>query len=521
MMNIFRAFALAGLFLVYPLQSQADKLVMPGDLIYKHAKLEEACEKCHTKFDKKAQSGLCALCHKEVGRDIAEKRGFHGRLEAGKECNDCHPDHKGRYALIVSLDKSKFDHSQTDYPLNDAHADPYVECEKCHKAGKKYSEAPSVCNECHKKSDKHKGMMGSDCERCHSEKTWKKLAFDHNNTAYKLLGRHNEVRCIKCHLDDKYRETPKQCNICHKKDDKHKGHLGTSCEDCHTERSWKEAQFDHDRKSTYSLLFKHRQVKCASCHLGERYKGTPLLCKSCHKKDDRHKGIFGTKCDDCHAEKDWKETQFDHDRNNAYPLRLKHKQVKCESCHKADWTRGKLKTACISCHQKDDKHQNIFGSKCETCHAEKDWKEIVFDHDKQTRKPLLGKHKQVKCSDCHKSGRLNDKLQANLCFDCHEKDDKHKTAFGPMCDTCHVEQNWKEILPYDHYEATDYRLTGKHVGPKCVDCHKRRIYEDEKFRADCDYCHTKDDVHKGKEGKQCETCHTAVGWKDIIGKKPK
>ncbi len=520
MKKIFCTFALASLFLAHPIPSRADSLiVMPGDLIYGHAKFEATCEKCHIKFDKKAQSGLCADCHKEVGKDMTDKRGSHGRMEAGKECNDCHPDHKGRYALIVPLNKEKYDHAKTDFPLNDAHADPKVTCESCHKTGKKYRETPTVCNECHKKGDKHKGMMGSDCERCHTEKNWKDLAFNHSKTAYKLLGRHAEAKCIKCHLDDKYKETPKTCNACHKQVDQHKGSLGTRCDDCHIERSWKETLFDHDRKSTYPLLFKHKQAKCTGCHAGDKYKNTTRLCNSCHQKDDVHKGIFGTKCETCHTEINWTESSFDHDRESTYPLLFKHKRIKCAGCHKGDWVKGKLKTDCLSCHRKDDKHKNIFGPKCASCHIERDWKEIVFDHDKQTRKSLQGKHKQAKCADCHKSGRLNDKLPT-LCMDCHEKNDKHKGTFGPMCDTCHSEKNWKETY-FDHTDQTGYQLVGKHLGPKCVDCHKVRIYEDEHFRKDCIYCHTKQDVHKGKEGKTCETCHNEMNWKQIIGKKAK
>jgi hypothetical protein len=225
------------------------------------------------------------------------------------------------------------------------------------------------------------------------------------------------------------------------------------------------------------------------------------------------------KCETCHAEKDWKEILFDHNKNSTYPLLFKHKQVNCASCHKDDWIKGKLMTACISCHLKDDKHKGNFGPKCETCHVENDWKEIDFDHDRQTRSPLLGKHKQAKCADCHKSGRLTDKMPT-LCFECHEKDDMHKNTFGPMCGTCHNEQSWKETF-FDHYDETGYRLRGKHVGPKCVSCHKVRIYEDERFRKDCSYCHKKDDVHKGKEGKTCETCHTEMSWKQIIEKKSK
>ena len=73
-----RALALASLFIVYPMQAQANKLLMPGEVIKGHAKEEENCEKCHKKFDKAAQSTLCADCHKEVGKDLTEKKGFHG-----------------------------------------------------------------------------------------------------------------------------------------------------------------------------------------------------------------------------------------------------------------------------------------------------------------------------------------------------------------------------------------------------------------------------------------------------------
>ena len=67
-------------------------------------------------------------------------------------------------------------------------------------------------------------------------------------------------------------------------------------------------------------------------------------CVSCHQKDDKHKATFGTRCDDCHAEKNWKETLFDHDKKTPYPLLARHRQVKCAACHREDWVKGKLKT---------------------------------------------------------------------------------------------------------------------------------------------------------------------------------
>jgi hypothetical protein len=42
----------------------------PGNVIEGHAKVEGDCQKCHVRFDRAAQDGLCLDCHKEVGRDF-------------------------------------------------------------------------------------------------------------------------------------------------------------------------------------------------------------------------------------------------------------------------------------------------------------------------------------------------------------------------------------------------------------------------------------------------------------------
>ena len=152
MTTFLRMLAMAGLLLVFPVQAQANILLMPGEVIKGHVKEEQTCEKCHKKFDKGAQSGLCRDCHKYVGKDVSGKRGYHGRLDAGKECRECHTEHKGRDAKIAEFDHDKFDHGQTDYPLKGAHLNEKVKCTDCHKAAEKYSEAPVVCNECHKKA---------------------------------------------------------------------------------------------------------------------------------------------------------------------------------------------------------------------------------------------------------------------------------------------------------------------------------------------------------------------------------
>ena len=58
------------LVLLMPLQAGSqgiESILAPGQVIHGHAKLENDCKQCHVRFDRKAQSGLCTDCHKEVG----------------------------------------------------------------------------------------------------------------------------------------------------------------------------------------------------------------------------------------------------------------------------------------------------------------------------------------------------------------------------------------------------------------------------------------------------------------------
>jgi hypothetical protein len=509
---LLRTIAFSCLFMFWALPANADSvgdILSPGQLIQGHAKVEGECAKCHKRFDKAAQNTLCKDCHKDIAKDITEMRGFHGRLKEQKDCKECHTDHKGRDAKIVIFSSAKFDHAQTNFQLKGGHLNDKVQCKDCHLAAKKFREAPSVCISCHKKDDKHKGGLGKDCANCHEEKDWKTTRFDHGKTDFKLLGKHAEVKCKECHIDEKFKDTAKQCNACHKKDDKHKGNFGAKCETCHVEKNWKDILFDHAKQTKYPLRWKHNELKCTSCHKGDLHKEKLQTdCLSCHKKDDKHKGNFGQKCESCHLEKGWKEILFDHAKKTKYPLLGKHLTAKCSSCHKGDLLKEKLPMDCMSCHRKDDKHKGNFGTKCESCHVEKDWKEILFDHTKSTKYPLLFKHKEVKCGSCHKGDIYKDKLQTR-CISCHENDDKHKGQEGKKCESCHNEQSWTKAK-FDHGQST-FPLLGKHFLVDCKKCHASPAFKDAK--SDCWSCHEKEDVHKRRLGTACDTCHNMRNWK--------
>lgn len=490
-----------------------DSLVMPGKVVEAHAKLEKECKQCHTAFKKTEQSRLCLDCHKPVATDVAAKRGFHG-LSPGtqaKECKACHTDHKGRDAKIAAFDEKTFNHAHTDFALKNAH-EPLL-CKACHREQAKFRDAPSTCLACHRKDDKHKGSLGEKCDSCHNDKTWKDVKFDHDKTRFSLLGKHADAKCDACHANNRYKDTPRACFSCHRKDDTHKGRFGEKCESCHRADDWK-SQFNHAKQARYPLLGKHATAKCESCHRTPLYaEKLPTRCNSCHVKDDIHKGTLGDKCDSCHKETGWTNTNFDHNRDTKFPLFNKHKVAVCGDCH----TKGlkeKLPTACVDCHRKDDNdsHNGQFGKACETCHSDKGWKPSIFDHNKSTRYPLRHAHAVAKCSACH-SGTLYVKDGAKAlpmdCLACHRKDDAHKGQLGDKCEACHSEKKWTGVL-YDHNKSK-FKLTGTHARTQCKACHRTPAYKD--APAVCAKCHDGDDVHKRTLGGKCETCHNTRSWK--------
>jgi len=488
-----------------------NELLSPGQLIQGHAKYESDCSNCHKHFDKAAQTGLCKDCHKDIAKDIDTKHGFHGLMKEGQECRACHTEHKGRNAQISQLDAKNFDHSVTGFILKGGHLKEKVQCKDCHPPAKKYRDAPTKCFSCHEKDDKHKGKYGTECANCHEEKDWKTIHFDHSKSRFPLLGKHVDVKCNACHINGKFKDTPLDCNSCHKKDDKHKGKFGPKCETCHTDRGWKEIIFDHDKKTKYPLLGKHRETKCVSCHKGDLYKEKlPTACISCHKKDDKHKGTFGPKCETCHIERGWKEIVFDHDKKTKYPLLGKHRETKCVSCHKGDLYKEKLKSDCFSCHEKDDKHKGQEGKKCESCHGPDSWKKALFDH-RLARFALTGAHVLVECKKCHTTVVFRD--AKSDCYSCHEKQDVHKRTLGTGCNTCHNTRDWKD-WDFDH-DKTHFSLEGKHKNLKCVECHNTPVNQKVTLAVTCVSCHDKDDRHSGDFGPQCERCHVGTSWKTI------
>lgn len=352
---------------------------MPGPVIQGHARLENACQNCHVRFDRSAQARLCMDCHKPVATDIRAGTGYHGRIKE-QPCRSCHTDHKGRAAKIVQLDKAKFNHAQTDFQLRGKHRDPA--CASCHRDKTKYSQTPTDCASCHRKDDKHKNGLGQKCVNCHNENSWKETRFDHASTKFPLRLSHSESRvaCTDCHINNKFADTSRECIACHRHDDVHKGLFGSRCTSCHNEGEWKAESFRHDRDTHFPLLDSHRTVKCSSCHRTPLYKEkTATRCIACHRGNDNekgHKGDYGDKCEACHNAKRFKPSIFDHGRDTPLSLIGKHAKIKCDTCHRGPLYRTKTDGRCYACHKKEDVHFGSFDLECDKCHVADDWRKV-------------------------------------------------------------------------------------------------------------------------------------------------
>jgi hypothetical protein len=414
---------------------------MPGEVVAKHADIENECAKCHVAFDKPAQDRLCLACHKDIAADREEKRGYHGLEPSARtrSCKDCHTEHKGRDAEIVPLDSDTFRHRYTDMPLRGVHA--RVECDGCHVAGKRHREAPSKCIGCHADDDPHKGSVGTACDSCHDESTWKEARFDHG-TAFRLEGKHRDADCEGCHATKRYKPTARACSACHAKDDKHRGGLGQACESCHTPQNWSAAKFDHARQTTFPLIGRHTGVDCGRCHTAavapER---TNAACHGCHQRDDAHQGRFGRRCEICHTPDDWHDHTFDHAKSTGYTLRGRHREIGCVVCHQGNPYEEHLQTACYNCHRGEDVHHGRQGTRCDRCHDEGGWSRgVLFDHDSTTF-ALLGAHGRTTCTQCHLSPRFDQ--VARECIGCHAAEDVHKGKLGSKCERCHEASSFK------------------------------------------------------------------------------
>lgn len=277
----------------------------------------EKCADCHTettwktaRFDHARQTGFallgahatldCAGCHRSATFDDKPPRGCVGchrsddahAARFGEDCASCHGNEQWRQVA--------FDHARTHFALTGRHA--RVDCHACHTARVATQKLASDCASCHRGADVHGGALKDGCETCHGTDGWREdLRFDHDLSAFPLLGMHVLVSCGQCHASRAYAGTPHDCIACHRSSDVHQGSLGRECASCHSPNGWKVWDFDHNQQTKFALTGRHAQLNCADCHRGNAAQmRLPTDCASCHRDSDIHLGQFGTQCQRCH-----------------------------------------------------------------------------------------------------------------------------------------------------------------------------------------------------------------------------
>jgi hypothetical protein len=273
------------------------------------------------------------------------------------------------------------------------------------------------------------------------------------------------------------------------------------------------------------------EADCANCHKLLSKEAQDQLCLDCHKAvaadkassrgyHGKSKEVAANACRHCHADHKGRDADivridrqlFDHSATN-FALVGRHAGTSCDGCHAAGKPFRAAPKLCKDCHEKESPHRGQTSDKCESCHNEKGWRQIKFDHE-TTKFPLTGSHIEVGCKNCHAGERYKDTPKA--CVECHKEQDAHKGQRGAKCESCHSTKAWSDVS-FNHDTDTKFPLRGKHVQKECGDCHKsdpRQV----KLSTQCVSCHAKDDAHKGQNGKECQTCHqeSDKGWKSGV-----
>jgi nitrate/TMAO reductase-like tetraheme cytochrome c subunit len=312
----------------------------------KHQGVE--CIKCHKieiKNNKNFQvfAGIpysnCTNCHKDMHNGLF-----------GQDCRQCHNEES--FHNIQGM--VNFDHNKTAYKLEDKHQT--VPCKSCHKTASLTDPVKHAsCLDCH--ADYHKGQFTKlgvtpDCSSCHSIKGFTGFSYtieQHNASTFPLQGAHQATPCFACHKKTEkwnFKEIGIRCSDCHT--DIHDTYIDkkyypeSACNNCHSETSWSQINFDH-AKTDFALTGAHKNKTCRDCHFikdnegvsKQRFSGLTSTCTNCHK--DIHAGQFElngvSDCNQCHEFDNWKATRFDHNKTQ-FILDGRHKNVACVKCHK-------------------------------------------------------------------------------------------------------------------------------------------------------------------------------------------
>jgi hypothetical protein len=265
----------------------------------------DACLDCHDGIDRMADfdhnatdfplsgehlTASCAACH-QTGEfselpvacvDCHEDPAMHAGIFS-EDCSACHNPQAWEPAL---LEGEPFDHTANFGFSLARHARDYddqsMTCASCH--GEDVREFQlATCSGCHADHDQkfvkeHQAQFGGNCLECH-DGIDRMRDFDHASV-FPLEGRHGEIECSACHVDEVFKGTPQACVDCHAEPEIHAGFFGLDCQYCHTTVSWSPARL---RNHNFPLDHGEQgESACQTCHPAVYAEYT---CYGCHEHE--------------------------------------------------------------------------------------------------------------------------------------------------------------------------------------------------------------------------------------------
>jgi len=374
---------------------------------------------------------------------------------------DCALCHEGGSWTRIKPD-FEYDHEkETGVRLTGAHGS--AQCLRCHNdRGPVRLFAERGCAGCHE--DPHRGQLGSLCQSCHNEDTWRPLEAiaAHARTRFPLVGGHAAVDCTRCHPGASEGFFPPigiDCESCHAQDalavtsiDHAALGLLDGCVRCHSPAAWTPAGFAHP--TSFPLSSGHGGLGCTQCHTTPGvFTGLVTDCASCHLDDyqatlnPNHAAAgFSTDCRICHTTAGWGGGNFAHPA--SFPLAQAHANRACSECHTVPGTFAGLTTDCASCHLAEyqattnPNHASAgFPTACASCHTPTVWGSGTFTHPSSF--PLTNAHSGHACSVCHTTPGSFAGLTPT-CLNCHQSDFQrgHNSQGNSSCQQCHNTSNW-------------------------------------------------------------------------------
>lgn len=208
-------------------------------------------------------------------------------------------------------------------------------------------------------------FLEDDCEGCHTPITG--------------VTREN---CVMCHANDthiiqrqptEFHVDVAQCATCHQE---HKGKLASI------------SQMDHEALADIGLLMlpdpsvpfdegeaaqafltqllsDNKMPDPLFVHPDASSKESLLNCASCHQNDDRHFGLFGGDCVQCHSTTQWSLPEFSHPSNQSKD---------CNQCHEAPPSHYMQHFKMISATVAGEHKAKV--EECYACHQSTSWNDI-------------------------------------------------------------------------------------------------------------------------------------------------